>query len=95
MHIISKKVLRQFWGKYPDSQIPLTRWFKIVDRESFSNFASLRSVFPSVDQVGDLTVFNIGGNKYRLITSVHFNRDKIYIRHVLTHLEYDKGGWKK
>jgi mRNA interferase HigB len=48
-----------------------------------------------VDQVGDFTVFNIGGNKYRLIASVHFNRDKIYIRHVLTHLEYDKGGWKK
>jgi mRNA interferase HigB len=66
-----------------------------MDRESFSNFASLRSVFPSVDQVGDFTVFNIGGNKYRLIASVHFNRDKIYIRHVLTHLEYDKGGWKK
>lgn len=95
MHVISKKVLRQFWGKYPDSQIPLTRWFKILDRQSFSNFASLRSVFPSVDQVGDLTVFNIGGNKYRLIASVHFNRDKIYVRHVLTHLEYDKGGWKK
>jgi mRNA interferase HigB len=95
MHVISKKVLRQFWGKYPDSQIPLTRWFKIMDIQSFSNFASLRSVFPSVDQVGDLTVFNIGGNKYRLIASVHFNRDKIYIRHVLTHLEYDKGGWKK
>ena len=95
MHVISKKILRQFWGKYPDSQIPLTRWFKIMDGQSFSNFASLRSVFPSVDQVGDLTVFNIGGNKYRLIASVHFNRDKIYIRHVLAHLEYDKGGWKK
>jgi len=66
-----------------------------MDRQSFNNFASLRSVFPSVDQVGDLTVFNIGGNKYRLITSVHFNRDKIYIRYTLTHLEYDKGGWKK
>jgi len=95
MHIISKKILRQFWEKHPDSEIPLTRWFKILDRQSFSNFASLRSVFPSADQVGDLTVFNIGGNKYRLIASVHFNRDKIYIRHVLTHLEYDKGGWKK
>jgi len=66
-----------------------------MDRQSFSNFASLRSVFPSADQVGDLTVFNIGGNKYRLIASVHFNRDKIYVRHVLTHLEYDKGEWKK
>jgi len=95
MHVISKKILRQFWEKHPDSEIPLTRWFKILDRQSFSNFASLRSVFPSADQVGDLTVFNIGGNKYRLIASVHFNRDKIYIRHVLTHLEYDKGGWKK
>ena len=95
MHVISKKVLRQFWENYPDSQIPLMRWFKIMNRQSFSNFASLRSVFPSADQVGDLTIFNIGGNKYRLIASVHFNRDKIYIRHVLTHLEYDKGGWKK
>ncbi|MBD2148630.1 type II toxin-antitoxin system HigB family toxin [Pseudanabaena sp. FACHB-1277] len=95
MHVISKKILRQFWEKHPDSEIPLTRWFKILDSQSFSNFASLRSVFPSADQVGDLTVFNIGGNKYRLIASVHFNRDKIYIRHVLTHLEYDKGGWKK
>ena len=95
MHVISKKILRQFWEKHPDSEIPLTRWFKILDSQSFSNFASLRSVFPSADQVGDLTVFNIGGNKYRLIASVHFNRDKIYIRHLLTHLEYDKGGWKK
>lgn len=95
MHVISKKVLRQFWEKYPDGQIPLMRWFKIMSTQSFSNFASLRSVFPSADQVGDLTIFNIGGNKYRLIASVHFNRDKIYVRHVLTHLEYDKGGWKK
>ncbi|MBD2178372.1 type II toxin-antitoxin system HigB family toxin [Pseudanabaena sp. FACHB-1998] len=95
MHVISKKILRQFWENHPDSQIPLTRWFKIVDRQSFSNFASLRSVFPSVDQVGDLTVFNIGGNKYRLIASVHFNRDKIYVRYVLTHREYNKGEWKK
>lgn len=45
--------------------------------------------------VGDLIVFNIGGNKYRLVTSVHFNRDKVYIRHVLTHQEYDKENWKK
>ncbi|MFN7714169.1 MAG: type II toxin-antitoxin system HigB family toxin [Pseudanabaenaceae cyanobacterium] len=95
MHVISKKILRQFWEKHPDSQIPLMRWFKIMDTQSFGNFANLRSVFPSVDQVGDLMVFNIGGNKYRLIASVHFNRDKIYVRHVLTHLEYDKGGWKK
>jgi len=51
-------------------------------------------VFPSVDFVNNLAVFNIGGNKYRLIASIHFNRGKVYVRHVLTHQEYDKGGWK-
>ena len=95
MHVISRKILREFWERYPASQTSLIRWFKIMDKHNFSNFASLRSVFPSVDQVGELTVFNIGGNKYRLIAAVHFNRDKVYVRHVLTHLEYDKGGWKK
>ncbi len=44
--------------------------------------------------MGDLIVFNIGGNKYRLIASIHFNRGKVYIRRVLTHSEYDKGDWK-
>ena len=94
MHVISKKALREFWGKYPDSQIPLRRWFKLITKSSFGNFTELRAVFPSVDLVDDLTVFNIGGNKYRLITAVHFNRGKVYIRHVLTHEEYDRGGWK-
>ena len=45
-------------------------------------------------KVGDFIVFNIGGNKYRLITAIHFNRRKVYIRHVLTHQEYDRGAWK-
>jgi len=54
----------------------------------------LRHVFPPADQVGDLVVFNIGGNKYRLIASVHFNRQKVYVRRVLTHAEYDRGDWK-
>ena len=54
----------------------------------------LRATFPSADTVGDLIVFNIGGNKYRLIASIHFNRGKVYVRHVLTHREYDRGAWK-
>ena len=63
--------------------------------EDFENFVQLRMIFPSADQVGDLVVFNIGGNKYRLITSIHFNRGKVYVRQVLTHPEYDKGEWKR
>ncbi len=94
MHIISRKTLRVFWQKYPDSQTALIRWFKIVQKTDFVSFADLRVTFPSADRVGNLIVFNIGGNKYRLITSVHFNRRKIFIRYVLTHKEYDKGDWK-
>lgn len=95
MHVISRKALREFWEKYPDSQTPLSRWFKIMEKQDFGDFAELRATFPNADKVGDLIVFNIGGNKYRLIASIHFNRGKVYIRHVLPHAEYDKGGWRK
>jgi len=64
-------------------------------KNRFLNFAQLRETFPHADQVGKFTVFNIGGNKVRLIAAVHYNRNKIYIRHVLTHQEYDVGKWKK
>lgn len=86
--------MREFWEKYPDSQTPLRRWFKLISKNSFNNIVELRSVTPSADIVDDLIVFNIGGNKYRLITSIHFNRAKVYIRNVLTHDQYSKGGWK-
>jgi len=52
-------------------------------------------MFPTADQVGKLTVFNVGGNKVRLIAAIHYNRKRIYIRWVLTHREYDQGRWKK
>ena len=94
MHVISRKALRLFWERNPGSKGPLSRWFKIVDRSTFDSFDALRATFPSADQVGGLVVFNIGGNKYRLIASIHFNRGKVYIRSVLTHEEYDRGAWK-
>ena len=94
MHVISRKALRLFWKQHSAAQNPLQRWFKIMKHTDFENLVALRRVFPSADLVGDLIVFNIAGNKYRLITSIHFNRNKVYIRHVLTHSEYDKGSWK-
>ena len=95
MHIISRKALSQFWEEYPDSKNALQRWYKIVRQTEFKGFAELRRTFPSADKVEGLIVFNIGGNKYRLIASIHFNRGKVYVRHVLTHSEYDKEVWKK
>jgi mRNA interferase HigB len=87
-------VLRQFWQEYPDSETALIRWLKIIESVSFQSFEELRSVFPNADLVTNLIVFNIGGNKYRLIASIHFNRQKVYIRYILTHSEYDKDRWK-
>jgi len=95
MHLTTRKTLRVFWQKYPDSKTALERWSRIIDKNDFDSFIQLRKTFPSADFVGNLTVFNIGGNKYRLIAAIHFNRRKVYIRNILTHKEYDKGDWKK
>ncbi len=95
MHVISRKGLVEFWERHPDSKDPLLRWYKIMIHGEFESFGDLRITFPSADKVKELVVFNIGGNKYRLIASIHFNRGKVYIRHVLTHKEYDRREWKR
>lgn len=94
MHIITRKRLVGFARTHPDARTPLHTWFTIVRKTDYASFANLRITFPSVDQVGRFTIFNIGGNKFRLIAAIHYNRKKIYIRHVLTHAEYDRGTWR-
>src|SRR5438093_7207935 len=83
MHVITRKRLNDFAEKHPDAKSSLARWYAIIPKQQFLNFARLRGVFPHADQVGKFTVFNIGGNKVRLIAAIHYNRNKIYIRHVL------------
>ncbi len=94
MHIISKKALKDFWEKHPDSKEPLKTWFKIVKVSKYVSFNQLKATFKTADKVKDKIVFNIGGNKYRLVTVIHFNYGRIYVRFCLTHQEYDRGGWK-
>jgi len=67
----------------------------MVKKAEFKSFAEMRESFPSADQVGKLTVFNIGGNKVRLIAAIHYNRKRLYIRAVLTHEEYDQSKWRE
>lgn len=62
---------------------------------SFHSLVEVRPVFPTADVVGKLTVFNIGGNTVRLVTAIHYNRGRVYIRAVLTHAEYNTGAWKE
>jgi mRNA interferase HigB len=95
MHIITRKRLNEYVEKHSDAKSSLEHWYRLMKSRDFASFADLRSAFPSADQVGKLTVFNIGGNKARLIAAIHYNRRTIYIRAVLTHDEYDKGKWKE
>jgi mRNA interferase HigB len=90
-----KDKLHEFAKKHPDCTTALESWYRIVKHTKFNSFAELRQTFPSADQVGELTVFNIGGNKARLITAIHYNKFRIYIRHVLSHKEYDRETWKE
>ena len=66
-----------------------------MDGETFADLSDLRRTFASADSVGGLTVFNMGGNKYRLVAAIHYNRRKVYIRAVLSHTAYDRGHWKR
>lgn len=95
MHVIAKPALVEFWTKHPDAENPLQAWYRTMESEIFTDFNDLRATFASADYVDGLTVFNIGGNKYRLIVALHYNRRKAYIRAVLTHEEYGYGGWKR
>ena len=95
MHIITRKRLLDFAEKHSNIATSLDTWYRIVKQSKITSFSKLREIFPSADKVDNLTVFNIGGNKIRSIAAIHYNTQCLYIRHVLTHTEYDKEKWKK
>ena len=94
MRIISRRALREFWQVEKAAEQPLDDWYRLVKKAEWQNLTQVRTIFPHADLVGKCIVFNIGGNKYRLITKINFEKQIIYIRFVLTHKEYDKDYWK-
>ena len=94
MHIISYRRLREFSKKHGDSLAALDNWYKIANKAKWNNLVVVQKVFPQAEAVGNFTVFNIKGNKYRLIVSIDYEKQLIYIKYVLTHAEYDKDRWK-
>lgn len=99
MRVISRKALIDFWRSHPDAETPLRGWFKATTKGTFKNLAELKRTFSSVDYVRvekkEFYVFNLGGNKFRLIAAIHFNTRRLFVQRVLTHKEYDQGGWKQ
>ena len=59
------------------------------------NFAELRNTFRSIDKVGRVYVFNVADNHLRIVAAIHFNRQKVYMRGILSHMEYDQEKWKE
>lgn len=101
MRVMSKRRLIEFWQTpgYEDAEKPLTAWYKTVCEASWDNIDDVRNTYRTADPVQvkskrTVTVFNIKGNAYRLITAIHYNTQTIYILKVLTHKEYDKERWK-
>jgi len=90
MRLISNKALRDFAVVHPESRAPLQAWRRLVEHHAFGHFADLKRAFNSVDKVADYYVFNIAGNRYRVVAAIHFNTQSLYVRAVLTHRDYDK-----
>jgi mRNA interferase HigB len=87
VRVISKKRLREFWEKHPDSPAPLEEWYKLTRKAAWRNLAEVRATFRHADPVGTCTVFNIKGNDYRLITKIDYGYQKVFIKFVLTRPE--------
>lgn len=94
MHVISYRRLRDFCGRHADSCAALDAWFKVASKANWKKLLEVQAVFPSAEAVGNFTVFNIRGNQYRLIASIDYERQLIYIKYVLTHAGYSKDKWK-
>jgi len=94
VRVISRKATRDFGKEHADSVPSLSNWLAITRKAIWRNFTELRKDFGSADQVGRRTVFNIAGNKYRLIARVNYQTQKVFILHIMTHDEYSKGDWK-
>jgi mRNA interferase HigB len=96
MRIISTKKLREFWNdsKNAAAEGPLRAWIQTVKKARWKTIADVRNTYNTADSVGNKVVFNIGGNKYRLIAVIDYDHHKVFIRWILDHKEYDQGHWR-
>lgn len=92
--MISKRALTEFARGHPTASPGLEHWYEVVRRAEWHSLAEVKQVYPSADQVGRRTVFNISGNRFRLIARINYRIQAVYVLFVLTHAEYDRGDWK-
>ena len=90
MHIIALRTLRDFWVKHPMAEKPLRDWHAALSKMHAANFSALKAAFNSADWVAGHVVFDVGGNKFRVVADVVFRSRTVFIKHVFTHKEYDQ-----
>ena len=99
MRVISKRRLREFWENHPDARRALESWFKTAESADWTSFQDVRGTFSSASGVPlecgiTAIVFNVAGNKYRLITRIDYAFRVVYVMMVLTNAQYDTDKWK-
>jgi len=94
MHVISRKILREFCEVHADACDALYDWYRVASKAEWKNLIEVEAIYPKAEAVGNFTVFNIKGNNYRLVVDLVYETQRIYIKYVLTHAEYDKDRWK-
>ena len=96
MRVLSRGTLRDFWRKHPDAEGPLKAWFAEVTKAAWKTMIDIKRRYATASMVdNERVIFNVGGNKYRLIAVIDYQGHKVFVRFVLTHEEYDRGTWKQ
>lgn len=94
MRVISRRILRNFCTSHADSCEALYNWYRIASKAHWQDLTDVQKTYKTAEAVGNFTVFNIKGNRYRLIVDLAYVSQRIYIKYILTHAEYDKEKWK-
>ncbi|MDJ0800318.1 MAG: type II toxin-antitoxin system HigB family toxin [Calothrix sp. MO_167.B12] len=86
--------MRGFCEVHANSCDALYDWYRVATKAEWKNLVEVQTTYPKAEAVGNFTVFNIKGNNYRLIIDIVYEAQRIYIKYVLTHAEYDRDKWK-
>jgi mRNA interferase HigB len=95
LNVISFRRIRAFTSTHPEARLSLKAWFTTVKKSRWHNLAEVKQVYPTADLVARYTVFNVKGNKYRLVTRIVYRTQTVFIVAIMTHAEYDLGKWKE
>ena len=89
MNVIAIRTIREFWELHPNAESPMRTWYNVLGAINPTTFNQLRDTFPSADYAVPHTIFNVGGNNFRVIVNIHYASRAVFIKFVLTHADYD------